>query len=53
MISVNITAKLVPGTVLLQQLDHPELDIKPARQAEGGHQTLDTPSLGAGTEPEH
>ena len=53
MISVNITAKLVPGTVLLQQLDHPELDIKPARQAEGGHQTLDTPGLGAGTEPEH
>ena len=53
MISVNITAKLVPGTVLLKQLDHPELDIKPAGQAEGRHQALDTPGLCAGAEPDH
>ena len=51
MISVNIyvsTASLVPGTVLLEQLDHPELDIEPAGEAEGGHQALDCPGLVTG-----
>ena len=39
---------LVSGAVLLEQLDDPELDIKPAGQAEGGHQALHGPGLGAG-----
>ena len=43
---------LVPGAVLLEQLEHPELDIKPAGQAEGGHQALHAPGLGAGAQPE-
>ena len=44
---------LVPGAVLLQQLEHPELDIKPARQTEGRHQALHAPGLGAGAQPEN